>query len=365
MISNSKLHVLKFGGALCAVFSFATACDDSDDDLGAGGRSGSAGAGKGGAQAGRAGSAGAGRGGASAGSAGSGTAGKGGAGGGRAGASGTGGAGAGGSAGKAGSTNGGTPSGGDAGDDGQTAGAGGQGADGGQAGASGQAGAAPTGPVELGSAENFAILAKSGVSTVPTSAVSGNVGVSPVAATAITGFSLTLDASDEFSISPQVTGMVYAADYATPTPSNLTTAVGDMELAFTDAAGRAADATELGAGDIGGMTLAPGVYRWGTGLAIPTDLTLNGDGSAVWIFQIAQGLTVSSAASVVLTGGAVPEHVFWQVSGAVELGTTAHFEGIILTQTSITLGTGASINGRLLAQTAVTLDANSVIEPGD
>jgi hypothetical protein len=365
MISNSKLHILKLGSALCAVFSFATACDDSDDDVGAGGRSGSASGGKGGSGAGRAGAAGAGRGGESAGSAGSAAAGKGGAGG-RAGAGGAG-AGAGQAGSASGGTNGGTPNGGESGEDGQTSGAGGQAADGGQAGAGagGEAGGVPAGRVELGSAENFAILAKSGVSTVPTSAVSGNIGVSPVAATAVTGFSLTLDASDEFSISPQVTGMIYAADYAAPTPSNLTTAVSDMELAFTDAAGRAADATELGAGDIGGMTLAPGVYRWGTGLSIPTDLTLNGDSSAVWIFQIAEGLTVSSAASVVLMGGAVPEHVFWQVSGAVELGTTAHFEGIILTQTSITLGTGASINGRLLAQTAVTLDANSVVEPAD
>ena len=127
----------------------------------------------------------------------------------------------------------------------------------------------------LGTAGNFAILAKSGISTVPTSAVTGNIGVSPAAATSITGFSLIADATNVFSTSPQVTGKVYAADYAPPTPSNLTTAVGDMELAFTDAAGRAPDVTELGAGNIGGMTLAPGVYKWGTGLLIPTDVTLS------------------------------------------------------------------------------------------
>src|SRR4051812_43928098 len=107
-------------------------------------------------------------------------------------------------------------------------------------------------PLSLGMAGGYAILAKSAISTVPTSAVTGNVGVSPAAATFITGFSLTADATNVFSISPQVTGKAYAADYTAPTPSNLTAAVGDMQLAFTDAAGRAPGGTELGAGNIGG-----------------------------------------------------------------------------------------------------------------
>jgi len=219
-------------------------------------------------------------------------------------------------------------------------------------------------PVALGTAENYVILAKSALSTVPTSAVTGNVGVSPAAASYITGFSLTADATNAFATSLQVTGKVYAADYAMPTPSEMTTAIGDMELAFTDAAGRAADVTELGAGDIGGMTLAPGVYRWGTGLLIPDDVTLEGRSTGVWIFQVAEDLTVSSATSVVLSGGASAENVFWQVSGRVSLGSTAHFEGIVLSRTAITLATGASLNGRLLAQTAVSLDGNAVVEPG-
>jgi hypothetical protein len=198
---------------------------------------------------------------------------------------------------------------------------------------------------------------------VPTSAVTGNIGVSPAAATFITGFPLTADSTNVFSTSPQVTGKVYAADYAPPTPSNLTTAVGDMQLAFTDAAGRAPGVTELGAGNIGGMNLTPGVYKWGTGLLIATDVTLTGDATGVWIFQIAQDLTVSSAARILLAGGALPKNVFWQVAGLVDLGTTAHCEGVVLTQTSVTLRTGASINGRLLAQTAVNIDGSTVVEP--
>jgi hypothetical protein len=222
---------------------------------------------------------------------------------------------------------------------------------------------APGLPVNLGVAGTFAILAKSGISTVPASAVTGDMGVSPAAATYITGFSLTADGTNVFSLSPQVTGKIYAADYAVPTPSNLTTAIGDMQLAFTDAAGRAPGVTELGAGNIGGMNLAPGVYKWGTGLLIPTDLTLTGLSTDVWIFQIAQDLNLSSGVKVVLAGGALPKNVFWQVAGLVELGTTAHCEGVVLSQTAITLQTGASINGRLLAQTAVSIDASTVVQP--
>ena len=114
-------------------------------------------------------------------------------------------------------------------------------------------------PVQLGLAANYVVLAKAGISGT-TATVTGNLGVSPAAATYVTGFSLIADASNMFSTSAQVTGRVYAADYVTPTPSALTTAVLDMELAFTDAAARAPDVLELGAGDIGGMTLAPGVY---------------------------------------------------------------------------------------------------------
>jgi hypothetical protein len=217
--------------------------------------------------------------------------------------------------------------------------------------------------VNLGTAGNFAILAKSGISTVPTSAITGNLGISPASATFITGFSLIADSTNMFSTSTQVTGNVYASDYEPPTPSNLTTAVGDMELAFTDAAGRAPDVTELGAGSIGGMTLDPGVYKWGTGLLIPTDVTLAGSATDVWIFQIGQDLTMSSGAQILLAGGALPKNIFWQVAGLVEIGTTAHCEGVILTQTAVTLGTGASINGRLLAQTAVDIDGSTVVQP--
>ncbi|HEX7600630.1 MAG TPA: ice-binding family protein, partial [Polyangiaceae bacterium] len=136
-----------------------------------------------------------------------------------------------------------------------------------------------------------------------------------------------------------------------------------MQLAFTDAAGRAPNFTELGAGNIGGLTLPHGVYKWGTGLLIPTNVTLTGSATDVWIFEIAQNLNLSSATKVLLAGGAQAKNVFWQVSGGVVLGTTSHLEGIVLSQTAITLATGASVKGRLLAQTAVTLDTSTVTQP--
>lgn len=217
--------------------------------------------------------------------------------------------------------------------------------------------------VNLGMAGNYAILAESAISSVPTCAITGDLGVSPAAATFITGFSLIADSTNVFSLSKQVTGKVFAADYTPPTPSNLTTAVGDMHLAYTDAAGRAPNVTGLGAGNIGGMTLAPGVYKWSTGLLIPANVTLTGSGTDVWIFQIAQNLTVSNGTSIALAGGAVSKNIFWQVAGSADIGTTARFEGTILTETTAALRTGASIDGRLLAQTAVTLESNVVVSP--
>ena len=225
-------------------------------------------------------------------------------------------------------------------------------------------------PVNLRTAGSYTILSQAGISTVPPSAITGDMGVSPISATGITGFSLTLDASNVFSTSPQVTGKVYAADYASPTPAKLTTAIGDMQHAFTDAAGRDADVTELGGGNLGGLTLPPGVYKWGTSVLIPTSVTLRGLATDVWIFEIAQDLTLSNSASVILRSalplgllGPQAKNVFWQVSGGVTLGSSAHLEGVVLAKTAIALGSTASVNGRLLSQTAVTLINNTVVRP--
>ncbi len=212
--------------------------------------------------------------------------------------------------------------------------------------------------VKLGTAGNFVILSKSGITDVYASAITGNVGTSP-----ITGAALLLTCGE-------VTGDIYVVDAAGPLPcaindaTTLTAAVGDMETAYLDAEGRVSPGfSELGAGEIGGLTLAPGLYKWGTGLMISTDVTLAGGPNDVWIFQVAGTMDQASATRVTLTGGAQAKNIFWQVAGAVTIGTTAHLEGVVLAKTLIAVNTGASVNGRLLAQTAVTLQMNAVTQP--
>ena len=215
----------------------------------------------------------------------------------------------------------------------------------------------------LGTAGDYVILAKSGVSTTGVTAVVGDIGLSPAAASFVTGFALSSPPTT-FTTSAQVTGKVWAANYAVPTPANLTAAVLDMQAAYTDAAGRTSPGyTELGAGNIQGMTLVPGLYKWGTGVSIPSAVTLSGGANDVWIFQIAQNLTVGNAAIVTLSGGAQAKNVFWQVAGQATLGTTSDFKGVILSKTLIAFNTGAAITGRALAQTAVTLNATAVNQP--
>ncbi len=212
--------------------------------------------------------------------------------------------------------------------------------------------------VNLGVAGNFVILSKSGITDVYKSAITGDVGTSP-----ITGAAIGVTCSE-------VKGTIYSVNAAGPLPcrvtnaTRLTTAVGDMQTAYTDAAGRSnPNYLNLGGGSIGGLTLTPGLYKWTSGVAIPTDVTISGSSTDVWIFQVAGTLTMASAKKIILEGGAQAKNIFWQVAGAVTLGTTSHFEGVILGQTGINLQTGASINGRTLAQTAVTLQMNTVTQP--
>lgn len=217
--------------------------------------------------------------------------------------------------------------------------------------------------VELGLAGNYAVLAKSAVSTTGTTMVTGDVAVSPAAGSYITGFSETLDASNNYATSAYVTGHIYASDFAEPTPTTLTTAIANMETAYTTGVGFAPDATELFAGDLSGQTMTAGVYKWGNNVLINTDLTLNGSSTDVWVFQIAGTLTEAANIHITLSGGANPANIFWLVADSVSIGVGAHAEGIILGVTDIAMGTNSSINGRLLAQTAVTLDATTVVQP--
>jgi hypothetical protein len=237
------------------------------------------------------------------------------------------------------------------------------------------------GCVPLGTASNYAILAEALVNNVGggiLTAVTGNIGMSPAAATFVTGFSLTLDPTGCFSTptpASMVTGKIYAADYNTgscTTPNDLTVAVGDKLAAYNYAAGPPNTPYGTGAfldagaaGSIGGLNLAPGTYTWSANpnVTIPTSVTLTGNATDVWIFQIPGTLTMSNTTSVVLGGTAQAKNIFWQVAGAVTLGTSAHMEGIVMSGSSIALQTGATANGRLFAVTNVTLDAATVVQP--
>jgi len=211
--------------------------------------------------------------------------------------------------------------------------------------------------VKLGVAGNFVILSKTGVTSVYKSTITGDIGTSP-----ITGAAMVLSCGE-------VTGSIFSVDASGPackitSATMLTSAIGDMQTAYTDAAGRPTpDFLNLGAGTIGGKTLLPGLYKWTSSVNIPTDITISGSSTDIWIFQIAGTLKMSSSVRITLTGGAQAKNIFWQTSGAVTLGTTSHFEGNILSQTGINMQTGASINGRMLAQTAVTLQMNTVTKP--
>jgi len=211
--------------------------------------------------------------------------------------------------------------------------------------------------VNLGAAGNFVILSKTGITSVYKSTINGDIGTSP-----ITGGTMVVSCGE-------VTGNVFSVDAAGPackatSATMLTSAIGDMQTAYTDAAGRSdPDFLNWGAGNIGGKTLTPSLYKWTTALNIPTDIAISGSRTDVFIFKVAGTLKLSSGIRITLAVGVQAKNIFWVVSDAVTFGTTSHFEGNILGMTGINMQTGATINGRMLAQTAVTLQMNTVTPP--
>ncbi|MGC9971344.1 MAG: ice-binding family protein [Bryobacteraceae bacterium] len=204
-------------------------------------------------------------------------------------------------------------------------------------------------PVTLGAASTFTVLASSTVTNTGPTVVYGDVGLSP--GTAVTGFPPGQIASG--------TGALHVADG----PAGL--AQGALTAAYNDAMGRTLPVTV--AGDLGGRTLAPGLYKSTSTLGITGVLTLDGGGDAnsVFIFQVGSGLTTASGSEVRLIGGAQAANIFWQVGSSATLGTNSIFNGTIMAQASVTLITGTALNGRALARTgAVNLDSNTMVNPG-
>jgi hypothetical protein len=212
--------------------------------------------------------------------------------------------------------------------------------------------------VNLGTTSGFVVLAGSLVSNIPTSAITGDIGLSPAARAAITGFGLT-----------EVTGTIYASNDAAPAgvAAMLTAAKGDLTTAYNDAAGRTSTDMVHLTGNLGGLTLTPGLYKSSGALEISSgDLTFDakGNANAVFILQIASTLNTTPGRKVILAGGAKASNIFWQVGTSATLGTTSVIKGTIMADQSISMATGASIEGRLLARiAAVTLAANTIVRP--
>ena len=202
-------------------------------------------------------------------------------------------------------------------------------------------------PVVLGAAGGFVVLAGSTVTSTGLTSVTGDLGVSP--GTAVTGFRPGV-----------LVGAQHAGDPAAAQ------AEADLTTAYNDAAGRTLCPVTV-AGNLGGQTLAPGLYKSTSSLEITSgDLTLDaqGDPDAVFIFQMASTLTTTSGRQVILTGGARSANVFWQVGTSATLGTTSAFQGTVMADQAITLDTGATLNGRALARiAAVALDSNTIVKP--
>jgi hypothetical protein len=215
--------------------------------------------------------------------------------------------------------------------------------------------------VTLTGAENFVILAGSTITNVPTSSITGDIGLSPAAGSSIVGFGLT-----------EVIGIIYAVDASGPTGSvadatRLTTAKGVLTTAYNDAAGRTSTDIVLLSGNIGGNTITPGLYKSSGSLEISSgDLTFDakGDANAVFIIQIASTLITTSGRQIILSGSAKASNIFWQVGTSATLGTTSVFKGTIMADQSISLDTGAKVDGRLFARiAAVTLKGNTIVKP--
>jgi hypothetical protein len=229
-------------------------------------------------------------------------------------------------------------------------------------------------PVDLGNAEDYVILTKSGISNVPDSVITGDIAVSPIAATAMTGFSLAMDSSGQHWKSSQLAGgKAFAADNA-PTSKLLTKAVIDMEAAYTDAMSRPFNEKRInleggviGGGFLGSSEATPlttGVYTFTTDVVnIASDIYFSGTADDVFIIQLTGILKQAAGTTVHLSNGALAENIFWQVAGHVVVGTGAHMEGILLAKTHVVFETGSSLTGRVLAQTACVLQKATITDP--
>ncbi len=227
-------------------------------------------------------------------------------------------------------------------------------------------------PVVLRTAEDFTILAKAGITNtgLHLTQITGNIGASPISPAFMDDvYCIEMIGTDSLiygvnSFYSGGTGGTECSRGDALAKTKVDVAILDLGVAYTDAAGRASpDYSEFGAGILGGQTLEPGLYKWGTNVVINDDITLDGTHKDVWIFQIAGNMALSGKKHVLLTGGALAKNVFWQLTENVALGENAHLAGVVLAKTHIALWPSASVDGRLFSQTQVTLQDNIITPP--
>lgn len=200
--------------------------------------------------------------------------------------------------------------------------------------------------VEVGGASGLAVLAGSSVTNTGSTSITGDMGLSP--GTSVDGFP-----PGEF------TGTLHVND-AIANQAKI-----DLNTAYDNAAGRTSTDIFTLSGNIGGLTLTPGLYKSTSSLAISSgDLTFdaNGNADAVFIIQIATTLTTTSGRKVILSGGAKAANIFWQVGSSATFGTTSVFKGTVMAMQSITFNTGATLDGKALAKTgSITMEGNTIV----
>lgn len=202
-------------------------------------------------------------------------------------------------------------------------------------------------PVAMSGAASLAVLAGSGITNTGSTNITGDMGLSP--GTSIGGFP---------------PGILVGTQHINDAIANQ--AKLDLTAAYNDAAGRSSTDMVSLSGNIGGLTLTPGLYKSTSSLAISSgDVTFDAKGNpgAVFIIQIASAFTTTSGRQVFLAGGAQASNIFWQVGSSVTLGTTSVMKGTIMAMQSISFNTGAKLDGRALARTgAVTMSGNTIVK---
>ena len=214
--------------------------------------------------------------------------------------------------------------------------------------------------VPLGTASQFALISSSDITNIPTSSITGDVGITPGVRSSISGLT-----------APEVSGTIYASDDAAPVPAMLIAAKNDAEAAYLNAVAAVRGTPTPAEGNLNGLTFTPGLYNSGSSIEISPGgflyLDAQGDANAIFVIRSATSITTEATSEVVLTGSAKAKNIYWVAGSAITLGTNSKMKGTLIASTSISLLTGARLDGRALIQRAaagqISLDQNTIVVP--